>query len=120
MPISHVSLAGQCTVIDRTASESGGRRDVRKDMKTRAAERTVKIPDIATPAVRRLADRGAPGRDQSEGRLYGRLINGDRGGYLGYATWRKYLKLAHGYTAAHPMASSATPLTSCGMCARRC
>jgi integrase len=32
----------------------------------------------------------------------GRLINGDRGGYLGYATWRKYLKLAQGYTAAHP------------------
>jgi integrase len=30
------------------------------------------------------------------------LINGDRGGYLGYATWHKYLKLAQGYTAAHP------------------
>ena len=35
-------------------------------------------------------------------KLYSRLINGDRGGYLGYATWRKYLKLAQGYTAAHP------------------
>ena len=31
--------------IDRTASESGGRRDVREDMKTRAAVRTVMIPD---------------------------------------------------------------------------
>ena len=30
-----------------------------------------------------------------------RLINGDRGGFLGYATWRKYLALAHGFTAAH-------------------
>jgi integrase len=28
--------------------------------------------------------------------------SGDRGGYLGYAMWRRYLKLAHGYTAAHP------------------
>jgi len=27
---------------------------------------------------------------------------GDRGGYLGYAMWRRYLKLAQGYTAAHP------------------
>ncbi len=102
VPIGNVNLQGQCMTIDRTASESGGRRDVREDMKTRAAERTVMIPDIAMPAVRRLADRGARGREQSDGKLYGRLINGDRGGYLGYATWRKYLKLAQGYTAAHP------------------
>ena len=54
------------------------------------------------PAVRRLADRGAQGRERSDGRLYSRLINGERGGYLGYAMWRRYLKLAQGYTAAHP------------------
>lgn len=60
------------------------------------------IPDIAMPAVARLAERGLPGREQSDGRLYGRLVNGDRGGYLGYATWRKYLKFAQGYTAADP------------------
>ena len=54
------------------------------------------------PAVRRLADRGAPGRERSDGRLYGRFLNGDRGGYLGYATWRKHLKYAQGYTAAPP------------------
>jgi integrase len=41
------------------------------------------------------------GKDVSEGRLYSRLINGERGGYLGYAIWRRYLTLAHGYTAAH-------------------
>jgi len=41
-------------------------------------------------------------RERSGGQLYDRLINGDRGGYLGYATWRKYPKLAHGYSAAHP------------------
>jgi len=102
VPIGNVSLDGQCMRIDRTASESGGRRDVREDMKTRASERTVMIPDIAMPAVRRLADRDAPGRERSGGRLYGRLISGDRGGYLGYAMWRRYLKFAQGYTAAHP------------------
>ena len=102
VPIGNVSLAGQCMKIDRTASESGGRRDIHEDMKSRAAVRTVMIPDIAMPAMRRLVDRGAPGRERSGGRLYGRLINGDRGGYLGYATWRKYLKFAQGYTAAHP------------------
>ena len=32
----------------------------------------------------------------------GHLINGERGGYLGYAMWRRYPKLAQGYTAAHP------------------
>jgi integrase len=88
-------------VIDRTASESGGRRDLREDMKTRAAERVAMIPDIAVPAVRRLLQQGETGRQRSDGRLYARLINGDRGGYLGYATWRKYLRLAHGFTAAH-------------------
>ena len=102
VPIGNVSLDGQSMWIDRTASESGGRRDVREDLKTRAAERTVMIPDIAMPAVRRLADRGEPGRERSGGKLYGRLINGERGGYLGYAMWRRYLKLAQGYTAAHP------------------
>ena len=96
VPIGNVNLDGQCITIDRTASESGGRRDVREDMKTRAAERTVMIPDIAMPTVRRLADRGAPGREQSGDRMYSRLINGDRGGYLGYATWRKYLKFGPG------------------------
>jgi integrase len=70
-------------------------------MKTRAAVRLVMIPDIALPAVRRLLERGALGREQSEGQRYSRLINGDRGGFLGYATWRKYLALAHGFTAAH-------------------
>jgi hypothetical protein len=106
VPIGNVSLAGQCMKIDRTASESGGRRDVRADLKTRAAERTSMIPDIAMAAVRRLADRDAPGRERSEGRLYGCLINGDRGGYLGYAMWRRHLKLAQGYTAAHCRATS--------------
>ena len=102
VPIGNVSLDGQCMKIDCTASESGGRRDVREDLKTRAAERTVMIPDIAMPAVRRLVDRDAPGRERSDGRLYGRLINGERGGFLGYAMWRRYLKVAQGYTAAHP------------------
>ena len=46
-----------------------------------------------------------------DGRLYGRLINSDRGGYLGYATRRKYLKFARsrrrvGGMAATPVAVS--------------
>jgi integrase len=54
------------------------------------------------PAVRRLVDSGAKGREISTGKLFARLVNGERGGYLGYAMWRRYLKLAHGFTAAHP------------------
>ncbi len=99
--IDSVSLDDQSVIIERTASESGGRRDVREDMKTRAAVRTAMIPDIAMPAVRRLVEHGAVGREQSEGRQFSRLINGDRGGFLGYATRRKYLAFAQGLTAAH-------------------
>lgn len=102
VPIGNVDLDGQWITIDRTASESGGRRDVRDHTKTPAAVRVVAIADVAMPAVRRLADRHAAGRERSEGRLYSRLINGERGGYLGYAMWRRYLALAHGYTASHP------------------
>ncbi len=102
VPVDNVDLNGQCMTVDRTASESGGRRDVRNDMKTRAAVRVVMIPDIAMPAVRRLLERGAAGREQSGGTRYSRLINGERGGYIGYAMWRRYLALAHGYTASHP------------------
>ena len=101
VPIENVDLDGQWITVDRTASESGGRRDVRADLKTRAAERVAAIPDIAMPAVRRLLERHAEGRERSEGGLYSRLINGERGGYLGYAMWRRYLALAHGYTASH-------------------
>ena len=101
VPIENVDLDGQWITVDRTASESGGKRDVRADLKTRAAERVVAIPDIAMPAVRRLVERHAEGRELSEGMLYSRLINGERGGYLGYAMWRRYLTLAHGYTASH-------------------
>ena len=55
VPVENVDLDGQWITVDRTASESGGRRDVRADLKTRAAERVAAIPDIAMPAVRRLA-----------------------------------------------------------------
>ena len=102
VPIENVNLDSQWIRIDRTASESGGKRDIRDDLKTRAAERVVAIPDIAMPAVRRLVQRGEAGREASGGALYSRLINGERGGYLGYGMWRKYLRLAHGYTASHP------------------
>ncbi len=101
VPIDNLDLEGQWITVDRTASESGGRRDIRADLKTRAAERVVAIPDIAMPAVRRLVESGAAGREISTGKLYARLVNGERGGYLGYAMWRRYLKLAHGFTAAH-------------------
>ncbi len=101
VPVDNVDLDGQCMTVDRTASESGGRRDIRNDMKTRAAVRVVMIPDIAMPAVLRLLERGEAGREQSGGTRYSRLINGERGGYIGYAMWRRYLALAHGYTASH-------------------
>jgi integrase len=107
VPADHVDVEAQCMKIDRTASESGGRRDIREDLKTRAAERVVSIPDIAMPAVRRLLEKGELGRAKSaergepEGARFSRLVNGDRGGYLGYATWRKYLTLARGFTASH-------------------
>jgi hypothetical protein len=95
IPIGSVSIDEQSMIIDRTASESGGRREAREDMETRAVVRTVTIPDIAMPAVRRLADRDAAGRERTAGKLHARLINGERSGYLGYAMWRRYLLLAH-------------------------
>jgi len=101
VPIGNVDLDGQWITVDRTASESGGKRDIRDDLKTRAAERVAAIPDIAMPAVRRLIDSGAKGRELSDGKKFVLLINGERGGYLGYSMWRRYLGLAHGYTAAH-------------------
>ena len=118
--VGHVDLASQCMTIDRTASESGGRRDIRDDMKSRAAVRTVMIPDIAMSAVRRLLARGAEGRERSGGTLFARLINGDRGGYCptrcGAATF--------GWPRAIPLltrtGSSATPHTSCATSARPC
>ncbi len=64
VPIGNVSLDGQRMKIDRTASESGGRRDVRQDLKIRAAERTIMIPDIAMSRPPRPPGR-PPGRNSS-------------------------------------------------------
>ena len=58
VPVDNVDLDGQWITVDRTASESGGTRDIRDRLKTRAAERVVAIPDIAMPAVRRLVTAG--------------------------------------------------------------
>ena len=49
VPVENVDLDGQWITVDRTASESGGKHDIRTDLKTRAAERVVAIPDIACP-----------------------------------------------------------------------
>jgi len=101
VPTAQVDVDAQCITIDRTANKSGGRRDVRDDLKTHAAERVVGIPDIAMPAVRRLLEKERAGLKRTEGAGFSRLVNGDRGGYLGYATWRRYLNPAAGFTAAH-------------------
>lgn len=53
------------------------------------------------PAVRRLVEKGAEGRNLSDSKLFGRLINGERGGYLSYSLWRRYLTMDKGYTANH-------------------
>jgi hypothetical protein len=53
--VQNVDVEGQWITIDRTASESGSRRDIRTDLKSRAGERIVAVPDIAKPAVRRFA-----------------------------------------------------------------
>jgi hypothetical protein len=60
-PIVNVDLDGECITIDRTASESGGKRDIRDDLETRAAECVVAIPDIAMPTLRGLVERGSKG-----------------------------------------------------------
>jgi hypothetical protein len=46
---------------------------------------------VAVPVenVRRLVDSGAKGREISTGKLYIRLVNGGRGGCLGYAMRRR-------------------------------
>lgn len=69
VPIEHVDLDGQWITVDRTASESGGKRGIREDLKIPAAERVAAIPDIAMPPVRRLVERGAKGREPSGGKL---------------------------------------------------
>jgi integrase len=97
-----IDLEGQLVPIHFTASESGGTRGPREGAKTSAGVRTAVIPDIAMPSVHRLLQRGAQGRELSNGELYGRHVNGDRGGYMSYSVWSRYLRMAHAYTAAHP------------------
>ncbi len=118
VPLHAVDLNRQRIQVLGTASESGGKREVRDHVgKTAAAMRTIVIPDMAMPAVRRLHDRARQGQRQvqagrmarlrpevqpvePEGESFARLVNGDRGGFLAYGTWRRHLTEAKGYTAA--------------------
>jgi integrase len=120
VPIGNIDLDGQRMTVDRTASESGGRRDVREDMKTRAAARTVMIPDIAMPAVRRLVERGAAGRERTQGQSYGRLINGDRGGYSATPPGASTSASPRVSPPLTRTGSSAIPRMSCATSAPRC
>jgi integrase len=110
VPVENVDLAGQWITVDRTASESGGRRDVREDLKTRAGCRVVAIPDIAIPAVRRLIERGAEGRKRT---ATAAATSATRPGGS-TSRWRT--------ASRRPTrtAWSSTRPTSCGTSARRC
>lgn len=101
VPLDLVDLDEQSIPIVGTASESGGKRDVREETKSSAGDRTVSIPDQAMPAVRRLVERARAGAARRPGR-FTRLVNGDRGGFLSYSVWRRRLAQAHALTAAHP------------------
>ena len=101
VPLDLVDLVEQSIPIVGTASESGGKRDVREETKTSAGNRTVSIPDQAMPAVRRLVERARAGAARRPGR-FTRLVNGDRGGFMCYSVWRRRLAKAHALTAAHP------------------
>lgn len=58
MSRDQVDRGKQEMVIDRVCTESGGKRELRLlHGKIRAAVRTVVIPDLALPAVRRLLER---------------------------------------------------------------
>ena len=59
VPIASVSLVGQSMIIDRTASESGGRRDVHQPC-LRAADEEVSLLDLLFELV--LAVHGRPRR----------------------------------------------------------
>jgi integrase len=93
VPLDLVNLVDQTIVVAWTASEGGGKREVRGGAKTSAGQRTIIIPDVAMPAVRRLVERAEEGQVRWPDR-YWRLVNGVRGGYYPYISWRRYLNEA--------------------------
>lgn len=93
VPLDLVNLTEQTLVVAFTASEGGGKREVRGDTKTLAGQRTIIIPDIAMPAIRRLVERAEDGQVRWPDR-FSRLINGVRGGFYPYVSWRRYLEKA--------------------------
>lgn len=93
VPLDLVNVEEQTIVVAFTASEGGGKREVRGSTKTLAGQRTIIIPDVAMPAVKRLIERAELGQVRWPKRFC-RLVNGVRGGYYPYVSWRRYLNSA--------------------------
>jgi integrase len=123
----HVDLDRRLIRIDRTASESGGRREIRMlAAKSRSAIREVVVPDLAAAAVQRMLDRDQddydrlapppPPRPSNLGiddyyltpeykewfatAPWARLANKlYYGGFSSYSTWTRHLREARKLTA---------------------
>lgn len=81
----------------RTATESGGKRCISKELKTGSSKREVVLLDPAVEALKELKEgltRSRGNRQLVKADDWSRVVNNLEGGYISYSQWRKHLAKA--------------------------
>lgn len=92
-----IDFNNRCIHVVRTATESGGKRFISKEMKTGSSRREVFLLDLAVEALNELKEGLALSRGNRQpvrADDWSRVVNNLEGGYISYSQWRKHLAKA--------------------------
>jgi len=84
--------------VRRTATESGGRRFLSDDLKSRSSRRNVILLKAARGSFGKLNLTRLENQKRYPDKDWDRLLNGARGGYISYKTWQRHLLKARNET----------------------
>ena len=89
-----IDFENHCIHVVRTATESGGKRFISKELKTGASRREVILLEPAVVALGKLNEaliRSRGGKALVRADDWSRVVNNLEGGYISYSQWRKHL-----------------------------
>ncbi len=81
-------------MVRRSATESGGRRSVSNQLKSRSSRRNIILIQNAEGALTRLNRVRLENKAKYPQYNWDRIVNGTRGGYISYKTWQRHLQVA--------------------------
>ena len=89
-----IDLNLQVIKVRRASTESGGRRSSSTSLKSKSSRRDIVLLEMAEEVFKDLNERRLENQKKYPQYNWDRLLNGSRGGYISYKTWRRHLQEA--------------------------